>query len=59
MMIKMSVYRDCDCDFFGKVVPYVSSNSFGIYCPDCLRIIIEECEESINEIIEVEENENE
>lgn len=30
----MSIYRDCDCDFCGKVVPYVLSNSFGVYCLD-------------------------
>lgn len=55
----MSVYRNCDCDFCGKVVPYVSSNSFGVYCPDCLRIMIDECTDSIDEIIEAEENESE
>lgn len=55
----MSVYRDCECDFCGKVVPYVSSNSFGVYCLDCLRIMIGECTDSIDEIIEAEENESE
>lgn len=55
----MAVYKDTDCDFCGKVHPYISSNSFGVYCLDCLKIMIGEYEDSINEIIEAEENENE
>jgi len=54
----MAVFKNMDCDFCGKVHPYVSSNSFGVYCPDCLKIMIEECEDSINEIVEAEENDN-
>ena len=53
----MSVYKDVDCDFCGSVVPYVSSNSFGVYCKDCLKIMIAECEDSITEI-EFEESED-
>ena len=55
----MAVFKDVDCEFCGKVHPYVSSNSFGVYCPECLRIMIAECTDSIDEIIEAEENENE
>ena len=50
----MAVYKDEECEFCGKVVPYVSSNSFGVYCKGCLKIMIEECEDSIAEI-EIEE----
>ncbi len=46
----MAVFKDMDCDFCGKVHPYISSNSFGVYCKDCLKIMIEECEDSIAEI---------
>ena len=54
----MAVFKNMDCDFCGKVHPYISSNSFGVYCPDCLKIMIGECEDSINEIVEAEENDN-
>ena len=55
----MSVFKGMACEFCGKTHPYVSSNSLGIYCPECLRIMITECTDSIDEIIEAEENENE
>jgi hypothetical protein len=55
----MAVYKNTDCDFCGKVHPYISSNSFGVYCLDCLKIMISECTYSIDEIIEAEENDNE
>ena len=55
----MAVFKDMHCEFCGKVHSYVSSNSLGIYCPECLRIMIAECTDSIDEIIEAEEKENE
>ena len=55
----MAVYKDVDCDFCGKVVPYVSSNSFGVYCKDCLKLMIGECEDSIAEIDFEESEDNE
>ena len=51
----MAVFKDMACEFCGKTHPYVSSNALGIYCPDCLRIIIAECENSIDEIMEAKE----
>jgi hypothetical protein len=50
----MAVCKDTDCDFCGKVHPYISSNSFGVYCKDCLKIMIGECEDSIAEIEDIE-----
>ena len=44
------VAKNSECEFCGKKKVIVACTPFGCYCKDCLQLILDECDQGIEEI---------
>ena len=57
--IKMAILRNAQCDHCGKVKKVISAGSIYTtgFCKECLELVIEDCENAIEEINDALEEE--